>query len=76
MGKSVTKEPASQKTKILIVDDNPRNIQIAGNILSSVDGYSLAFAKNGEKALRSARKMAPDLILLDIVMAGDRKSVV
>lgn len=53
------------KHKILIVDDNPKNIQIAMNILK---GYNIIYAQNGEKAIQLAKENNFDLILLDIVM--------
>ena len=52
---------------ILIVDDNPRNLQVAGNLLQDV-GYELIFATDGEEALDCAREEGPELILLDVMM--------
>ena len=39
----------NQRYKILIVDDVPKNIQVAANILQK-EGYQMAFAQNGETA--------------------------
>lgn len=55
----------SQK-KILIVDDEPLNLQVLKQILQ--DQYQLIFAKTGEKALELATTQRPDLILMDIMM--------
>lgn len=55
--------------KILIVDDEPNNLQVLRGILSS-EGYKLAYAKDGESALARVGQHAPDLILLDIMMQG------
>ncbi|MBF0589708.1 MAG: response regulator [Magnetococcales bacterium] len=52
--------------KILVVDDEPNNLRVLGQILK--DSYQLIFAPNGEKALEAATKHLPDLILLDIMM--------
>lgn len=52
---------------ILIVDDQPRNLQVIGNLLAEKH-YCLAFAQNGTQALEAARQMPPDLILLDVMM--------
>ncbi len=52
---------------ILIVDDNPQNIQYLGSLLTE-EGYDLGVAKNGAKALEFVYKRPPDLILLDIMM--------
>ena len=54
---------------ILLVDDNPTNLQVLVQTLSG-QGYKLLVAKNGEDALAIARKAHPALILLDIMMPG------
>ena len=59
----------SKKFKILIVDDNPKNIQLVASILQEKN-YSLAFATSGEKALQSVENIQVDLILLDVMMPG------
>lgn len=55
--------------KILLVDDTPANLAILRETLAP-EGYNLAFAANGEKALEIASHIRPDLILLDIMMPG------
>ena len=57
-----------KKQTILIVDDSPVNIDILKGILG--DEYNIKAATNGEVALKIARKLRPDLILLDIMMPG------
>lgn len=52
---------------ILLVDDNPTNLQVLFQTLDGV-GCKLLIAKNGEMALSIADKARPDLILLDIMM--------
>lgn len=54
---------------VLLVDDNPINLQILYKTLSDC-GYRLLIAKDGEAALDIARKVKPSLILLDILMPG------
>jgi len=54
---------------LLIVDDTPKNIQIAANILSK-KGYQIAFDEDGESALLHTKSVKIDLILLDIMMPG------
>jgi DNA-binding response OmpR family regulator/DNA-binding CsgD family transcriptional regulator len=56
-----------KKTRILIVDDTPENIQAAASILAR-QGYEIAFAEDGESALEQVTTTTFDLILLDIVM--------
>ncbi len=54
------------RQKILLVDDEPHNLQLLRQILK--DDYTLIFAKNGEDALKNAVSARPDLILLDVMM--------
>ncbi len=54
--------------KILVVDDEPNNLQLLKQVLN--EQYQLLFATNGVKALEAAVKHLPDLILLDIMMPG------
>jgi diguanylate cyclase (GGDEF)-like protein len=54
--------------KILLVDDDPAAIQMMANILAGMG--ELRFATNGEDALRLARDLTPDLIILDAEMRG------
>ncbi|MCJ7538887.1 MAG: response regulator, partial [Desulfobacterales bacterium] len=56
-----------KKYKILIVDDIPKNIQLAANILQK-EGYQMAFAQNGKSALSQINSNRFDLILLDVMM--------
>ena len=55
--------------RILLVDDNPLNLQVLMETLQSRQSRLLV-AKNGETALTISRKTHPDLILLDIMMPG------
>jgi len=57
----------SATESILLVDDNPTNLQVLFQTLEGV-GCKLLIAKNGEIALSIAGKALPDLILLDIMM--------
>jgi len=58
---------STRKFKVLIVDDVPKNIQLAGSILQK-EGYHISFANNGETALNLTKTNDFDLILLDIMM--------
>lgn len=57
------------KSKILLVDDNPVNLQVLQGALDQLDCTLLA-ARSGEQALKIAKKARPALILLDIMMPG------
>lgn len=54
---------------ILIVDDLPENIKIAGNILRS-NNYKVIFALNAAEAEERLNNVDIDLILLDVMMPG------
>jgi len=54
---------------ILIVDDEPNNIQLLANILSEKE-YEIEFATSGALALEWTASRPFDLILLDIMMEG------
>jgi len=53
--------------KILLVDDEPDILEIVGYNLKN-EGYQVYTANNGLEALNSAKKITPNLILLDIMM--------
>jgi len=55
--------------KILIVDDKKENLELLTEILEA-QGYDIAFAQDGLKALEIATLFLPDLILLDVMMPG------
>src|SRR6266705_4250649 len=52
---------------ILVVDDNPVNVDILRTRLA-VHGYEILTAADGDEALVVARAKQPDLILLDVMM--------
>ena len=52
---------------ILIVDDVPVNLKLAGAVLKR-EGYTVQTANDGEQALEMLQTMRPDLILSDIQM--------
>ncbi|MBN1413356.1 MAG: diguanylate cyclase [Spirochaetales bacterium] len=57
----------ANRSLILIVDDNPNNLQLLGSMLRENE-FSVAVAQNGVQALEYVKKKKPDLILLDIMM--------
>ena len=54
-------------SKVLVVDDEPRNVRIL-QIHLNAQGYTVYTAADGVEALDIVEKDAPDLILLDINM--------
>jgi phosphoserine phosphatase RsbU/P len=59
--------PAGAGATILVVDDSPVNLRLVVRTLEG-RGYRLLAAKNGRAALDIARRVRPDLILLDVMM--------
>jgi two-component system alkaline phosphatase synthesis response regulator PhoP len=55
------------KARILIADDEPDILDIVGFNLER-EGYEVATARDGNEALEIARKIKPDLIILDVMM--------
>ncbi|MCG8551192.1 MAG: response regulator [Desulfobacterales bacterium] len=52
---------------ILIVDDEPKNIQLLGNLLVKQQ-YDIEFAMSGKQCLAWLRRKSFDLVLLDVMM--------
>jgi signal transduction histidine kinase/DNA-binding response OmpR family regulator len=55
------------KETILVVDDNPDQLNLLMTILS-IAGYQVSSVPNGKLALSTVESTLPDLILLDIMM--------
>ncbi len=55
------------KQKILIVDDEPDILELIEYNLKK-EGYQVYLADNGQEAVAEAKKVLPDLIVLDIMM--------
>ncbi|SFM32575.1 response regulator [Methanolobus profundi] len=56
----------SSKHKILIVDDEPLNVELLSVYLG--DEYDIVTAYNGRDALEKVKSEHPDLVLLDVMM--------
>lgn len=56
----------NKKFSVLVVDDQPENIDILNDTLSP--DYRVYAAKNGIKALKIVETVQPDIILLDVMM--------
>jgi phosphoserine phosphatase RsbU/P len=67
MALTVSEPTVAAGATILVVDDSPVNLRLVVRTLEG-RGYRLLAAKNGRAALDIARRVRPDLILLDIMM--------
>lgn len=54
---------------ILVVEDNPLNQELVTDLLEA-HGCVVHQASNGEEALKAARDLRPDLILMDVSLPG------
>jgi two-component system, sensor histidine kinase and response regulator len=66
---TISAAPFLKGRKVLIVDDDRLNIRILSGILKS-EGYLLAEAGTGERALELYAEFRPNLVLLDVMMPG------
>lgn len=57
----------NDKGAILIVDDNPANLEMLLEFLADA-GFTVLVAEDGESAITGAEYAPPDMILLDILM--------
>jgi two-component system response regulator FimZ (fimbrial Z protein) len=58
---------------VLIVDDHA-GFRAGARALLEADGFRvLREADNGEAGIAAARRVAPDVVLLDVRAAGDRR---
>lgn len=55
------------KQKILVVDDEPDIVELIAYNLKR-EGYQVYTASNGQEAVTAAKRVMPDLIILDIMM--------
>lgn len=57
----------TSSAKILLVDDDRDFVEATRIVLESAP-YEIAIAYDGDEALRRVREVAPDLIILDVIM--------
>jgi two-component system, OmpR family, alkaline phosphatase synthesis response regulator PhoP len=61
-------EKALPASKVLIVDDNPQNLELLSAYIEDIPNVAIIPATNGMEALARVADNQPDLILLDIMM--------
>jgi DNA-binding response OmpR family regulator/two-component sensor histidine kinase len=64
---SFTTRAKSGKVKIMVVDDEPKVLELLSAILEP-EGFDVITAGGGREALDLAAKVAPDLMILDLMM--------
>jgi putative two-component system response regulator len=58
-----------RKPSILVVDDNPQNLAVMGELLAT-HGYRIVSVNDAAAAETEIKRDPPDLILLDVIMPG------
>lgn len=69
MNAKVNAKKGGKKKLIMIVDDEPDNINTVSTILKK-EGYDVVSAVDGDDCLVKLKKVNPVLILMDIMMPG------
>jgi phosphoserine phosphatase RsbU/P len=69
MANDVMTPPVVPPSTILVVDDSATNLQVLVRTLDGT-GHRILAARDGETALEIARRVKPDLMLLDVMMPG------
>ena len=67
-GLSLSSAPKS-KQQLLIIDDDPNNLQLVVETLDAY-GFEVLMARTGERGVERAERTSPDLILLDVSLPG------
>jgi DNA-binding response OmpR family regulator len=58
---------ATNKKTILTIDDDP-DIRAALRMVLEAEGFSVGEAANGEEGLKTAQRIQPDAIIIDLMM--------
>lgn len=61
-------EPIEERPKVLVVDDEPFNLEIMQEILE--EDYDVSYAKSGSECMDMVTNIMPDVVLLDVNMPG------
>ena len=56
-------------TKLLIIDDNPSITDMLELVLPP-EGFEVTTVNSGEDGIEAARKLSPDVVILDLMMPG------
>src|SRR4051794_7211612 len=67
----MSRAAAQQDVRVLVVDDHPGNLTLAGEVVEATEGFAVAgAATTGEEALRVLETEDADVVLMDVRMPG------
>jgi DNA-binding response OmpR family regulator len=69
MGSVSARQNGEVPKRVLVVDDEPKIVEVVGDYLRSA-GFSVTTAADGERAVALARARPPDLVVLDLGLPG------
>ncbi len=69
MGADLDEVYASNRKRILVIEDEPETVYLLKYILRSA-GYNVLGATSGKEALKKFGEVKPNLVLLDLMMSG------
>lgn len=61
--------PSTKAPFVLAVDDDPVNLRLVQSLLER-HGYTVRTAPSAEEALRILREIAPEVLILDVMLPG------
>ncbi len=61
-------KPEGEISSVLVVDDSPLDREVIGRLLGSLKDVSVAFAGTGAEGLAAIKRVAPRVILADLVL--------
>jgi DNA-binding response OmpR family regulator len=69
MGSVSARQNGEVSKRVLVVDDEPKIVEVVGDYLRSA-GFAVTTAADGERAVALARARPPDLVVLDLGLPG------
>lgn len=70
MSENIKTTMTTEKKRILVVDDQPRDTRLMKLYLEQTNGYVVREVNDANAALSTADQFQPHLILLDVMMPG------
>lgn len=69
-GEAGASASSSLSARILLVEDDPLNQEVAAQLIGEMTGMPVDLAENAEQAIAQVQRTAYDLILMDLLMPG------